>query len=45
MAPDFAANACSKSLTRNLLDDVKQCRSDGLEPLLRQLNLSPPFGS
>ena len=24
------------------VSDVKQCRSDGLDPLLRKLNLSPP---
>jgi hypothetical protein len=26
------------------VSDVKQCRSDGLDPLLRKLNLSPPCG-
>jgi hypothetical protein len=27
------------------ISDVKQCRSDGLDPLLRKLNLSPPCDS
>lgn len=26
------------------VSDVKECRSDGLDPLLRKLNLSPPCG-
>ena len=29
----------------NQVSDVKRCRSDGLDPLLRKLNLSPPCDS